>query len=64
MDQREIPLGFSMALAQNEAAVNAYAVMTKAQKQAVLAKARSAGSQEQMQQLISALAQDQTDRDG
>ncbi len=59
MDFREIPIGFSMALAQNEAAVNAYAVMTRAQKAVVLNKARHARSEREMEQLVAQLAREQ-----
>ena len=53
MDFREIPVGFGMALAQNEAAMNAFAMMTKEQKEAVWAKARQAASKEEMRQIVS-----------
>lgn len=56
MDLGGIPLGFGMALAQNEQAVNAYAMMTKEQKNAVLAKARQARSRQEMQQIVSDIA--------
>ena len=52
----EVPVGFGMALAQNETAMNAYAVMTKEQKQAVLTKAHSARSQEEMEQVVRSIA--------
>ena len=52
----DVPIGFGMALARNEAAVNAYAMMTKEQKNAILAKARAARSQAQMQQLVADIA--------
>ena len=56
MDFTTVPTGFGMALAQNETAMNAYAVMTKEQKQAVLARAHSVRSQEEMRQLVDSLA--------
>ncbi len=59
MDFGSVPLGFGMALAQNEAAVNAYAVMTKEQKKAVLEKAHKARSKQEMRQIVSDLAADQ-----
>ncbi len=59
MDFQEVPIGFGMALAQNQAAVNAYAMMTKEQKSAVLAKAHAARSEKEMRQIISALAAEQ-----
>ncbi len=59
MDFREVPIGFSMALAQNEAAVNAYAMMTRAQKKAILDKAHHARSEREMQSIVDALAKEQ-----
>lgn len=56
MDFQEVPIGFGMALAQNEKAVNAYAMMTQEQKNAILAKAHAAQSQEEMQQIIDRIA--------
>ena len=56
MDLQEVPLGFGIALAQNEKAVNAYAMMTREQKSAILAKAHSARSQQEMHQIVSSIA--------
>lgn len=56
MNFSQVPIGFSMALAQNEQAVNAYAMMTKEEKDAILQKAHNARSQQEMQQLVSAIA--------
>jgi hypothetical protein len=56
MDFAQVPIGFGMALAMNEKAVNAYAMMTKEQKNAVLAKARSARSEQQMHDIVQAIA--------
>lgn len=56
MDFSSVPVGFGMALAQNEDAVNAYAMMTREQKDAVLAKARNAKSRREMQQIVSDIA--------
>lgn len=58
MDFAKVPIGFGMALAQNEKAVNAYAMMTKEQKQAILEKARSARSEQEMHQIVSSIAAD------
>lgn len=56
MDFHSVPLGFGMALAQNEQAVNAYAMMTREQKNAVLAKAHQAKTKQEMQQIVSDIA--------
>lgn len=58
MDFTTVPIGFGMALAQNEKAVNAYAMMTREQKNAILAKAHNARSQKEMQQIVSSIAAD------
>lgn len=56
MDFSQVPAGFGMALAQNEKALNAYAVMTPEQKNAVLEKAHRAASREQVRQLVAEIA--------
>lgn len=53
MEKMELPLGFGMALAQNEAAMKKFETLTEAQKQAVLQQAHSVGSKREMQQLVS-----------
>lgn len=58
MDHSEVPMGFGMALMQNEKAVNAYAMMTKEEKNAILEQVRSARSKKEMQQIVSAIADD------
>ena len=55
MDYQEVPVGFAMALAKNEAAINAFAMMTSEKKQAVWAKARNAQTEKEMQQLVNSL---------
>lgn len=59
MDFAEVPIGFGMALAQNEKAVNAYAMMTKEQKNAILEKAHKARSEKEMHQIVSNIAANQ-----
>lgn len=56
MDFAEVPIGFGMALAQNEKAVNAYAMMTKEQKQTILNKAHNARSEKEMHRIVAAIA--------
>ena len=55
MNFQEVPIGFGMALAQNEEAVNAYAMMTKEQKNAILAKAHNVRSEQEMRQLVNSI---------
>lgn len=56
MDFATVPIGFGMALVQNEKATNAYAMMTKEQKNAILAKAHNARSEQEMRQIVAAIA--------
>lgn len=58
MNFAEVPIGFGMALAQNEKAVNAYAMMTREQKNAILVKAHAARSEQEMQRIVSSIAAD------
>ena len=44
-----VPLGFGMALAMNENALNGYAKLTEAQKEALINKSRDAKSKSEMQ---------------
>ena len=55
MDYYQVPIGFGMALAMNPPALNAYSAMTEQQKQAVLAKAHHARSEEEMHALVASL---------
>lgn len=57
MNFAEVPIGFGMALAQNEKALNAYAMMTKEQKNAILAKAHNARSENEMERIVSSIAE-------
>ena len=52
MDFATVPIGFGMALAQNEQALSAYAAMTEAEKQAVLNKAHNARSEQEMREIV------------
>lgn len=58
MNFSEVPIGFGMALAQNEKAVNAYAMMTREQKNAILAKAHAARSERKMHEIVASIAAD------
>lgn len=58
MDFATVPIGFGFALMQNEEATNAYAMMTKEQKNAVLAKAHAARTEQEMRSLVASLAGD------
>lgn len=58
MEYAEVPVGFGMALAQNEEAVNAYAMMTKEEKEAILEKVHKARSKREMQAIVASIADD------
>jgi hypothetical protein len=55
MDFYKVPIGFGMAPAMNQPAMNAYAAMTEAQKQAILNKAHNARSEKEMHQIVSSM---------
>ena len=56
MDFYKVPIGFGMALAVNEPAMNAYAAMTEEQKQAIINKAHNVRSEKEMHDLVASLA--------
>lgn len=55
MDYYKIPLGFGMALSMDPNALNAYSAMTEEQKQAILARAHNANSQQEMHQIVKSI---------
>ena len=57
MSETELPLGFGMALAQNEAAIQKFEGMTEAEKQAFLQRTHNVRSKAEMQQLVASLNQ-------
>ena len=56
MDFYNIPIGFGMALAMNEPAMNVYAAMTEDPKQAILRKTHHVRSEQEMHALVATLA--------
>ena len=56
MDFVKVPIGFGMALGQNELAMAVYAGMDLREKQMVLEKARRARSEAEMRQIVDTLA--------
>ncbi len=56
MDFYKVPIGFGMALAMNQPAMNAYAAMTEAQKQEIINKAHNVRSEREMHDLVNSLA--------
>ena len=57
MEQNQLPLGLSMALAQHPKAMERFSRFTALEKETVLAQARQASSKEEMQSLVRSLAQ-------
>lgn len=56
MDFYKVPIGFGLALAQNDKAMAAYAAMTQPQKQAILDRAHNARSEKEMHRIVSQIA--------
>ena len=56
MDFYKVPIGFGMALAMNQPAMDAYAAMTEAQKQSILNRAHNVRSEREMHDLVTSLA--------
>ena len=56
MEARALPLGFGMALSQNEQAMHRFAQLTEAQKRAVVQRTHAVRSKSEMQQLVQGLA--------
>lgn len=55
MDFKEVPMGFSMALAQNEKALKTYAGMQDEERKEVIEKAHNVQSKQEMQRLVNGL---------
>lgn len=56
MEKHALPLGFGMALAQNEQAMNQFGRLTEPQKQAVIQRTKKVKSKNEMSQFVSELA--------
>ena len=56
VDFYQVPIGFGMALAQNEAAMLRYAQLEEAEKQNILNKAHNVRSEKEMYTLVASLA--------
>lgn len=57
MSDLELPLGFGMALAQNEAAMRKFESMDAAEKRAFLQRTHSVRSKAEMQHLVASLSE-------
>ena len=52
MERKEIPVGFSMALAQNPEAMQKFATLSDAEKQAILDGTHNIRSKQEMHQYV------------
>lgn len=55
MDFAKLPIGFSMALAQNTPALEKFGQMSQSQRQTIIAQARDARSEQEMWQIVSGI---------
>ena len=55
MEQYVLPLGFGMALAQNEAAMKRFEALSEAEKQALIERTHTVSSKSEMRQLVNGL---------
>ena len=56
MDIRSLPLGFGMALAQNEAAMKSFESLSEIEKEAIVQRTHQVNSKQEMQSLVASLA--------
>lgn len=56
MEKGDVPLGFGFALAQDPGAMERFAALSEAERQAFLNRARAASSKGEMQALVSQLS--------
>ena len=54
---QDLPMGFGMALMQNEKAFARFSAMTPAQKQQIIEKTHTVASKTEMQSLVSSIVQ-------
>ena len=52
----DLPVGFGMSLAMNEAAMNGYAGLTEAEKEKIILRCKDARTKGQMQEIVDSLA--------
>ena len=55
MEQYVLPLGFGMALAQNEAAMKRFEALPEAEKQALIERTQKVSSKSEMRRLVDGL---------
>lgn len=52
----DLPVGFGMSLAMNEAAMSGYAGLTEAEKERIILRCKDARTKGQMQEIVDSLA--------
>lgn len=52
----ELPLGFGMALAMNEPALQGYAALTEAEKEDLILRCKDVQTKDEMQRIVDSLA--------
>ena len=55
MDFAKVPIGFGMELAQDEMAMQRYAILTQEEKRAILKRAHSARSEKEMREIVASI---------
>ncbi len=55
MDFTKVPIGFGMELAQDEAAMQRYAILTQEEKRAILKRAHNARSEKEMREIVACI---------
>ncbi len=62
MSKIELPLGFGMALAQNEAAMKSFEALSEDEKKAIIQKTHSVSSKAEMRSLVNSLTENTGNR--
>ena len=60
MEQHEIPVGFTMTLAQNPKAMEKFALLSEAEKRQIIAEIHSVNSKAEMHRYVSRIASDES----
>lgn len=60
---KELPLGFGMALAVNEAAMHRFESLSETEKQGILDQARNVRSKAEMRRLVSGMSDSKARKD-
>ena len=56
MDYAKVPIGFGMELMKDEMAMQRYSILTKEEKRALLKRAHSARSEQEMREIVMSIA--------